>query len=505
MRCCYCKTPLAPLRSLTDGEFCCDDHRHAYAQERAALGDAFVGEPETAAGLLDLLEAIDPVEMGVPVALEVPVAAAESTQRASIAVREAFAEAAENAPAGYEMPAPDLLLPLDFSSQLFDTAEEVPLEPISDLEFPGALQLPVAASELASIPFELEPELEPEPVLDPQAMFETEAALDANADAQPMMASEPALETEPGLDPAYTVDSSWEEETEFDASLEESGSRLAHPAREVAASWKWLSAAWKTAPRDLKAVTVLLPVLLAVALSPSVPKVKVAIPHVATGDVQQVEKVVAERWKSLNQTISNRAAIAFADDFRTGLDAWESRSNLTSSWSYDQTGFVRPGPLAVFKPSVELSDYHFEFLGAIDQRAMGWAFRAKDLDNYYAMKLVVVKPGPLPLVHLVRYAVVNGKEGPHTDKPLPITVHADMLYRILVDVRGDDFTVMTQGQVVDFWSDSRLRHGGVGFFCNRGERARLRWVEVSHQYDALGKLCAYLAPYGMEGRNGSIN
>ena len=80
-----------------------------------------------------------------------------------------------------------------------------------------------------------------------------------------------------------------------------------------------------------------------------------------------------------------------------------------------------------------------------------------------------------------------------------------MLYRIQVDARGGDFTIMAQGQVVDFWSDNRLQHGGVGFFCNRGERARLRWVEVSHQYDALGRLCAYLAPYGIEGRNGNMN
>jgi hypothetical protein len=197
--------------------------------------------------------------------------------------------------------------------------------------------------------------------------------------------------------------------------------------------------------------------------------------------------------------------VAYADDFRSGLDAWESHSNLTRSWSYDAAGFVRPGPLAIFKPTVDLSDYRFEFLGEIDQKAMGWAFRAQDLNNYYAMKFVVVKPGPLPLVHIVRYAVINGKEGPHVDKPLPMTVRTDMLYRIQVNARGSDFTILAQGQVVDFWTDSRLSHGGVGFFCNRGERARLRWVEVSHQYDALGRLCAYLAPYGIEGRNGNIN
>jgi hypothetical protein len=231
----------------------------------------------------------------------------------------------------------------------------------------------------------------------------------------------------------------------------------------------------------------------------------VPIKTVAPAQVAQVEKVVNEHWKNLNETISNRAAISYADDFRSGLDAWESRSNLTTSWSYDAVGFVRPGPLAVFKPTLDLVDYRFEFLGEIDQKAMGWVVRAEDLNNYYAMKLVVVKPGPLPLVDMVRYAVINGKEGPHVRKPLPMTVRTDMLYRVLVDVRGGDFTIMVQGQVVDFWTDHRLQHGGVGFFASRGERARLRWLEVSHQYDALGRVCAYLAPYGIEGRNGFFN
>ena len=219
----------------------------------------------------------------------------------------------------------------------------------------------------------------------------------------------------------------------------------------------------------------------------------------------QLQKVVEDHWKNLNQTISDRAAVSYADDFRSGLDAWESRSNLTRSWSYDASGFVRPGPLAVFKPTVDLTDYRFEFLAEIDQKALGWAFRAADLNNYYATKFVVVKPGALPLVRMVRYVVIDGKERSRVEKPLPLTVRADMLYRIQVKVQGSDFTIMAQGQVVDFWSDNRLRQGGVGFFCNRGERARLRWVEVSHQYDALGRLCAYLAPYGIEGRNGNIN
>jgi hypothetical protein len=287
----------------------------------------------------------------------------------------------------------------------------------------------------------------------------------------------------------------------------EAGEAQETPAPAPAAPWRRMISAWSNAPRDLKLVSLLLPILLFVAITGSIPTVPIhqlASPNLDKVQVQ-VQKVMADHWKNFNQTISDRAAVAYSDDFRSGLDSWESRSNLTRSWSYDSAGFVRPGPLAVFKPTVDLTDYRFEFLAEIDQKALGWAFRAQDLNNYYAMKFVVVKPGPLPLVHIVRYAVINGKEGPRVDKPLPMTVRADMLYRVEVNTRGDDFTIMAQGQVVDFWSDSRLRRGGVGFFCSRGERARLRWVEVSHQYDALGRLCAYLAPYPMEGRNGSIN
>lgn len=318
----------------------------------------------------------------------------------------------------------------------------------------------------------------------------------------------PTEDTGFAAEPEQSLGAALESESLENADGDEHGSPVeadarAHTPRETAASWRWLRVAWRGAPRDLKLVGLLLPVLLVVAVSGSIPTppIRQLAPH-SLGEVQgQVQKVVA----NLDQSISTRAAVAFSDDFRMGLDAWQSRANLTRTWSYDAAGFVRPGPLAVFRPTLDLTDYRFEFLGEIDQKAVGWAFRAKDLNNYYAMKLVVVKPGPLPLIHVVHYAVIGGKEGPHVDRPLPLTARADTLYRIQVDVHGGDFTVMAQGQIVDFWSDPRLDHGGVGFFCNRGERARLRWVEVSHQYDALGRLCAYLAPYGMEGRNGDVN
>ncbi len=48
-----------------------------------------------------------------------------------------------------------------------------------------------------------------------------------------------------------------------------------------------------------------------------------------------------------------------------------------------------------------------------------------------------------------------------------------------------------------------LQHGGIGFFSARGEESRVRWVQVTHQYDMLGRLCAYLAPYNIPAGDGS--
>ena len=68
---------------------------------------------------------------------------------------------------------------------------------------------------------------------------------------------------------------------------------------------------------------------------------------------------------------------------------------------------------------------------------------------------------------------------------------------------GDTYLLAVQGKIVDSWSEPRLTRGGIGFFSPRGEESRLRWVQVTHQYDMLGRICAYLAPYNIPTTNGS--
>lgn len=267
--------------------------------------------------------------------------------------------------------------------------------------------------------------------------------------------------------------------------------------------WASVSGFWNNAPRDLKLLAIAIPALLALAFHPPLPQVHVQA-HAPSAEIgQDVKTAVKEQWGTMRQAVFDRAAVALDEDFRSGLDEWASRGDATAAWSFDATGFVRPSALAVYRPSMGLTDYQVQFLGMIDRKALSWVVRAADFDNYYVVKLTVLKPGPLTSLGITRYAVIDGKAQDRADTVVPIAARPDMLYRVRLDLHDDSFALAIQGQMVDTWSEPRLRRGGIGFFSARGEESRVRWVQVTHQYDVLGRLCAYLAPYDIPTPNGS--
>jgi hypothetical protein len=261
-------------------------------------------------------------------------------------------------------------------------------------------------------------------------------------------------------------------------------------------AWTSVAGFWKHAPRDLKILMIAIPLLMALAFQSPLPKVQMSSSPAASG-FRQV-------FSNIRQSVVERAAVALDEDFRAGLDEWGSRSGEPVEWSYDATGFVKPGDLALYAPSVGLDDYEMQFLGMIDRKALSWVVRAADFDNYYVVKLMVTRPGPVPEIGVTRYAVVDGVAQDRADTVVAISARTDTLYRVRMEVHGDDFTLSVQGNLIDSWSDARLRRGGVGFFNARGEESRVRWVQVTHQYDMLGRLCAYLAPYNIPSTNGSF-
>ena len=268
-------------------------------------------------------------------------------------------------------------------------------------------------------------------------------------------------------------------------------------------AWTHAMDFWQNAPRDLKLLAIAIPILLGLALRPSLPKVRVTAPATNGNISRNLGDGIRAQFVNVRNSVAQRAAVALNEDFRSGLDEWQTRGDLSTGWSFDENGFVKPGTLALYRPSLGLRDYDFEFLGLIDKKALSWVVRAKDFDNYYVVKLVVAKAGPIPTMGITRYAVIDGKAQPSVNTVAAINARPDMLYRVTMNVHDDTFLLRMQDTVVDNWSEPRLKRGGVGFFASRGEESRLRWLNITHQYDMLGRLCAYLAPYNIPTTDGS--
>ena len=195
----------------------------------------------------------------------------------------------------------------------------------------------------------------------------------------------------------------------------------------------------------------------------------------------------------VRQAVANRATLRLAENFH-GMENWDGAAKTRpAGWSRNPDGYMTTGALALFRPTVKFTDYRMEFFGQIETKSIGWTVRAKDAMNYHAMKLTVVEAGMRPFVALVHYNVVAGKSVQRTQTPLNIMVHNNRPMQFAVDVQGNRLVTSIDGEEVDSYLDNTLVAGGVGFFSEVGERARLYWMRVTRNDDWLGHVCAMLA------------
>jgi len=199
-----------------------------------------------------------------------------------------------------------------------------------------------------------------------------------------------------------------------------------------------------------------------------------------------------DAWDNLKKKIQKRSQVDIFEDFRSGLDSWESVANI-ATWSYDAGGLAIPGKLALLSPTIPLQDYNLDTVTQIVNKGFGIVFRASNLRNYQVAKLVVDGRGAMPPLAIERYTVVDGKESGRARVRCPGTFQKDTLYNLHLEVRGDRYTLFIEGQLIDSWSDGHTKTGGVGFFCSGNERARVAWVRVTHNTDVTGRMCGFLA------------
>jgi hypothetical protein len=215
--------------------------------------------------------------------------------------------------------------------------------------------------------------------------------------------------------------------------------------------------------------------------SPGFPAPKTAAANSTEGPIAKVR-----------HAIQGRAALELTDTFRR-MQAWGSGLSMPAGWTRNPDGYVRTGQLALYRPAQSFANYRFEFFGEIEKKSMSWAIRARDTQNYYGMKMTVIEPGLRPVVAMVHYAVVDGKRGAKVETPLSMMIHNNEAYHVAVEVKGNRVVTSIEGQEVDSWTADSLKTGGVGFFSEVGESARLYWMRVSRNQDWLGRVCAYLS------------
>jgi hypothetical protein len=177
------------------------------------------------------------------------------------------------------------------------------------------------------------------------------------------------------------------------------------------------------------------------------------------------------------------------------MESWGSaQRQWAPGWSRHPDGWMRPGQLALFKPSAQYRDYNLDFFADVAADGLGWVVRAKDKQNYHAMRFKVIQDGLRPVIGMVHYMVVAGKPGRKTETPLFATmVHKNEPYHVSVQVKGNRVVTSIEGQEVDSWVDGVPAEGGVGFFGDASATARLYWMKIAANNDVLGRLCARIA------------
>ena len=203
------------------------------------------------------------------------------------------------------------------------------------------------------------------------------------------------------------------------------------------------------------------------------------------------------------EVVRSRAPVTLHQDFARGWQGWSMAAlhPVDDPRRVDDPRFgsVSAPMLRIWGRSRAMQNYQMEFSGALERRSLSWAFRASDERNYYATKIMITKPGPLPNAGLVHYVMMDGREWDRVQLPLPLTLARGDNYKVRVSVQDDHFITYLNGQVISSWSDKRLHRGGIGFFQDVDDPQKIAWVNLSERDSFMGRMLAHFSLFVLPG------
>jgi hypothetical protein len=164
-------------------------------------------------------------------------------------------------------------------------------------------------------------------------------------------------------------------------------------------------------------------------------------------------------------------SVRYEENFDAGWDNWVGG---VSDWKVDIAG-VRTGSLALYLPTLDLSDYDLEFLARIDVRSVNWMVRAAGADSHVRCTVTSVEGGEL---EFSRALVQGGTPEANVISATRVPGKPRTTFTVRMSVSGPVFSISIDGKMIDSWVDDRLATGGIGFMGAADDRARLYWVRV---------------------------
>jgi len=141
-------------------------------------------------------------------------------------------------------------------------------------------------------------------------------------------------------------------------------------------------------------------------------------------------------------------------------------------------GVKQSRQLVLYKPGMSATNGRIEFAWSPDSGDVGLVFRAKDLGNYYGVRMKVMNPHTAPTLDIEYFSVYQFNESPHREKFL-VLPKADSTLRVRLDIVGPAFTLYLQDNATEFWTDARLTSGGLGFLEEWNRAPQVNAVRIS--------------------------
>ena len=134
------------------------------------------------------------------------------------------------------------------------------------------------------------------------------------------------------------------------------------------------------------------------------------------------------------------------------------------NWSHQSIS--TPGKsITLYEPSRGQSDYRMDFSWVPDSAGVGWVFRTRDGNNYYAERLSLQPHASDSLLVAEHFSVFGGREGAHFQRVIPLPKHSGLV-RVHMDAIGSEFKLFLENNPADSWYDSRLKSGALGFYAD---------------------------------------